>query len=79
MCSARSPSSFGLPLVWLLLAPTKTDHDLLYRDPFAVGTLRNIKAAWLAAVIASLPVAIVFVASQRALVRGIVGGATTGS
>ena len=32
----------------------------------------------LAAVIAALPVAIVFIASQRALVRGIVGGATSG-
>jgi multiple sugar transport system permease protein len=32
----------------------------------------------LATLIAALPVAIVFVASQRALVRGVVGGATKG-
>jgi multiple sugar transport system permease protein len=35
-------------------------------------------AVALAAIVAALPVAIVFIVSQRALVRGIVGGATTG-
>ena len=37
---------FVIPLVWLLLAPTKTDSDLLYRDPFAVGNLHNLRDAW---------------------------------
>ncbi len=37
---------FVLPLVWLVLAPTKTDSDLLYRDPLAVGSLHNLAAAW---------------------------------
>ena len=35
-------------------------------------------AVALATLIAALPVAIVFVVSQRALVRGVVGGATKG-
>jgi hypothetical protein len=33
----------------------------------------------LAAIVAALPVAVVFLVSQRALVRGLVGGATSGS
>jgi multiple sugar transport system permease protein len=30
---------FGVPLVWLLLAPTKTDHQLVHESPFAFGSL----------------------------------------
>ena len=34
------------PLVWLVLAPTKTDYQLLTRSPFAVGSLHNVRTAW---------------------------------
>src|SRR2546423_1076046 len=37
---------FAVPLVWLVLAPTKTDDDLLRRSPLAVGNLENVRAAW---------------------------------
>ena len=34
------------PLVWLALAPTKTDYELTTRSPLAVGNLHNIWIAW---------------------------------
>jgi multiple sugar transport system permease protein len=37
---------FAVPLVWLVLAPTKTKDDLLRRSPLAVGNLENVWAAW---------------------------------
>ena len=37
---------FAVPLAWLLLAPTKTDYDLLRRSPLAVGNLHNVWVAW---------------------------------
>jgi multiple sugar transport system permease protein len=37
---------FVVPLLWLLLAPTKTDADLLSRYPLAVGDLSNVWDAW---------------------------------
>jgi multiple sugar transport system permease protein len=37
---------FVVPLVWLVLAPTKTDHDLLTRNPFAIGSFHNVWIAW---------------------------------
>jgi multiple sugar transport system permease protein len=37
---------FVVPLAWLVLAPTKTDDDLLNRSPLAVGNLRNVWVAW---------------------------------
>jgi multiple sugar transport system permease protein len=37
---------FGLPLAWLVLAPTKTDDDLLNHSPMAVGDLHNVGVAW---------------------------------
>jgi multiple sugar transport system permease protein len=37
---------FVVPLLWLVLAPTKTDYELLSRDPFAVGSLHNVWVAW---------------------------------
>jgi multiple sugar transport system permease protein len=37
---------FVVPLAWLVLAPTKTDDDLLTRSPLAVGDLHNVVAAW---------------------------------
>jgi multiple sugar transport system permease protein len=37
---------FAVPLLWLVLAPTKTDHQLLTRNPLAVGNPDNVWAAW---------------------------------
>jgi multiple sugar transport system permease protein len=37
---------FIIPLVWLVLAPTKTDYDLITRSPLALGNLHNVQIAW---------------------------------
>ena len=37
---------FVVPLAWLVLAPTKTDHGLLAASPFAIGSLHNVWMAW---------------------------------
>jgi len=37
---------FGLPLVWLLLAPSKTDSELLRLGPLTFGSLGNYGRAW---------------------------------
>jgi multiple sugar transport system permease protein len=37
---------FIVPVVWLLLAPTKTDHQLVFRAPFAIGSYHNLAHAW---------------------------------
>lgn len=37
---------FFAPLAWLILAPTKTDHELLTRYPFAFGSFHNVWDAW---------------------------------
>ena len=37
---------FIVPLVWLVLAPTKTDYDLITRNPLALGNLHNVRIAW---------------------------------
>ena len=37
---------FAVPLAWLLLAPTRTDYDLLGRKPLAIGNLHNLWRAW---------------------------------
>jgi multiple sugar transport system permease protein len=37
---------FVVPLAWLVLAPTKTDYDLLTRSPLAIGSLHNVWVAW---------------------------------
>jgi multiple sugar transport system permease protein len=37
---------FVVPLAWLVLAPTKTDSELLTRNPFAFGSLHNVWDAW---------------------------------
>ncbi|MCR1781883.1 carbohydrate ABC transporter permease [Nocardioides carbamazepini] len=37
---------FLLPLVWLLLAPTKTDGELASRHPFALGSFSRLSEAW---------------------------------
>lgn len=37
---------FVVPLIWLLLAPTKTDRQLLLDHPFAFGDLSTLVANW---------------------------------
>jgi multiple sugar transport system permease protein len=37
---------FGLPLLWLVLAPTRTDHELLTGPSFAFGSFHNVALAW---------------------------------
>src|SRR5262245_36096413 len=37
---------FGLPLLWLLLAPTKNDAQLIDLAPLAVGALAHIVEVW---------------------------------
>lgn len=37
---------FLTPLVWLLLAPTKTDRQLLLDNPFSFGDLSTLAANW---------------------------------
>lgn len=37
---------FGLPLVWLLLAPSKTDQELATLSPFSFGSFENYAIAW---------------------------------
>ncbi len=37
---------FGLPLLWLLLAPTRTADDLTTGSPFGFGSLSNVGSAW---------------------------------
>ncbi|MFZ0216471.1 MAG: carbohydrate ABC transporter permease [Candidatus Dormiibacterota bacterium] len=37
---------FVLPAAWLLLAPTKTDQQLVTLNPLAFGSLANVATAW---------------------------------
>jgi multiple sugar transport system permease protein len=37
---------FALPIVWLLLAPTKTNMEIIRRNPFAIGAPQHIWQAW---------------------------------
>jgi multiple sugar transport system permease protein len=37
---------FGVPLLWLLLAPTKTNSQLLSWYPLAFGSFQNVATAW---------------------------------
>jgi multiple sugar transport system permease protein len=37
---------FVAPLVWLILAPTKSDKDLVTRAPFSFGSFHQIVVAW---------------------------------
>ncbi|HZG92028.1 MAG TPA: carbohydrate ABC transporter permease [Pseudonocardia sp.] len=38
--------AFAIPLIWLLLAPTKSRAELSERAPLAFGDLRNVGNAW---------------------------------
>ena len=37
---------FVVPLAWLVLAPTKTDTELLTSNPLAFGSIHNVWDAW---------------------------------
>jgi len=37
---------FAVPLLWLVLAPTRTDYALVTGPPFAFGSLHNVALAW---------------------------------
>jgi multiple sugar transport system permease protein len=37
---------FVLPVLWLLLAPTKTAFDLQHHNPLSFGSFRQLEAAW---------------------------------
>ena len=37
---------FGLPLLWLFLAPSKTNNELIFLNPLAFGTFERIVEAW---------------------------------
>jgi multiple sugar transport system permease protein len=37
---------FAAPLIWLVLAPTRTDYQLATGGPFAFGSLGNVARAW---------------------------------
>jgi multiple sugar transport system permease protein len=37
---------FLVPLLWLLLAPTKTDHQLISSNPLAFGSLSEVGTTW---------------------------------
>ncbi|MCU1492561.1 MAG: sugar transporter permease [Acidimicrobiaceae bacterium] len=43
---ATAAAFFLIPLVWLLLAPTKTDHQLVVQSPFAFGSLARVATSW---------------------------------
>jgi multiple sugar transport system permease protein len=35
-----------IPMIWLVLAPSKTDSELTYRSPYAFGSLKGYVNAW---------------------------------
>jgi multiple sugar transport system permease protein len=37
---------FAAPILWLLLAPTKTDKALITSSPFSLGSLHQVALAW---------------------------------
>jgi multiple sugar transport system permease protein len=37
---------FGIPVLWLILAPTKTSYQLNHGFPFSIGNPMNIVTAW---------------------------------
>lgn len=37
---------FVVPVIWLLLAPTKTDHALITDNPFAFGSFAQVTKSW---------------------------------
>ena len=37
---------FIVPVLWLLLAPTKADHALVTSSPLSFGSLHQVSLAW---------------------------------
>ena len=37
---------FGLPVIWLFLAPTKTHKQMTDMPPLSIGTLQNVADSW---------------------------------
>ena len=37
---------FAIPLVWILLAPSKTNEQLIFGSPLSIGTLEQFKHTW---------------------------------
>jgi len=37
---------FIAPVLWLILAPTKSDHALVTSSPFSFGSFHNVGLAW---------------------------------
>ena len=37
---------FVVPIIWLLLAPTKSDEALVTGGPFSFGGLQEVASAW---------------------------------
>ena len=37
---------FAVPLIWLVLAPTKTNEEIASTSPFAFGSFANVAVAW---------------------------------
>jgi len=37
---------FVVPVIWLLFAPTKTDHQLVFRNPMAFGSFHTFLQTW---------------------------------
>ena len=37
---------FVVPVIWVLIAPTKTDHQLVYENPMAFGSFHTFLQTW---------------------------------
>jgi multiple sugar transport system permease protein len=37
---------FVVPVIWLLIAPTKTDHQLVFEGPFTFGSFHTFLQTW---------------------------------
>src|ERR1039458_7734766 len=37
---------FVVPVIWLLIAPTKTDHQLVFENPMAFGSFHTFVQTW---------------------------------
>ena len=37
---------FVVPVIWVLIAPTKTDHQLVYQNPLAFGSVHTFLKTW---------------------------------
>ena len=37
---------FVVPVIWVIIAPTKTDHQLVYENPLAFGAFHTFLKTW---------------------------------